>query len=178
MWGLLTCKIGGFSASKISVPILFFQGHVSFPMVFYLFPYTVAANEGIRGPLEVEMKMQMKQSWSMFSPKMDFEIQLERDSVPWRSNFVSKSSCYATSISGNGCERNICRTAGQIFQPQDYKQPSDGTDPLTETVSCEDSHDCLKLVAEENGVQNTFFGDQVSLWHSLYMGLMFPCSGF
>lgn len=26
-------------------------------------------------------------------------------------------------------------------------------------VSCEDSHNCLKLVAKENGVQNTFFGD-------------------
>lgn len=145
------------------------RGHVSFPLVFDLFPYTVAAKEGNRGPPENEMQMQMKQSWSMLSHIKDFEIQLERNSVPRRSNFVSKSSCYAPSISENGCERNICGTAGQIFPPQDYKHPSDEVHALTETISCENSHSCLKLDAEENGIQNTFFGDQSEKFRDVYI---------
>lgn len=146
------------------------RGHVYFPLVFDLFPYTVAAKEGNRELQENEMQMQMKQSWSMLSHMKDFEIQLERNSVPWRSNFVSQSSCYTASISENGCERNICGSAGQLFPPQDYKHPNDEMPALTETINCENSHSFLKLDAEENGIRNTFFGDQGEKFRDVYNG--------
>lgn len=145
------------------------RGHVSFPLVFDLFPYTVAAMEGNRGALENEIQMQMKQSWLLLSHIKDFEIQLKRNSVPRRSNFVSKSSCYAASISRNGGERNISRTAGQMFPPQDYKHTNDGMHALTESISCENSHSCVKLDAEDNRLQSTFFGDQGEKFRDVYI---------
>ncbi|KAH9308328.1 hypothetical protein KI387_036239, partial [Taxus chinensis] len=115
------------------------RGHVSFPIIFDLFPYTVAAQERRRVPLLHEIQMQTRQSQSMLSHMEYFKLQFDRNSLPLSPFFVQESSFSSASMPGNCRERSLCNTVDQLHHPQENKPLTDERNSMTKSVTCRNS---------------------------------------
>eukprot|EP01018_Ginkgo_biloba_P019134 Gb_19291 [translate_table: standard] len=147
------------------------RGHVSFPLVLDLFPYTVAAQDLKRGTSTPNIQMDLDQRHSMLSHMKNFTVQYGANKLPpWRFNFVNEYSSYAASIAGNSSERNFCNTSAEpLLQAQEY---NDGTHSWAETIGCKkkDSQSHLQLDAEQCRTQDDCLWDRNAISKDIALG--------